>query len=296
MRSALGKGLDSLISAETAASVTAGEKPQPISEIALDRIKPNLKQPRQLYDNMALQELAGSIRKNGVLQPILVAPLPDGNYEIIAGERRWRAARIAELKSIPAVVRAGSEVEKFELALIENMQREDLSAMEQAMGYQRLAEEFHLTQEQIASAIGKDRAVVANTLRLLNLPKDIQMALFDGKISASHARSLAAIDDATAQQALYQRILGEDLSVRAVEQAVREHKQVAVKGHVRGTPPAKSPEAKAIEEDLQRTLARKVELQTVGAEGKKGWLKLEFYSLEDLDHLLAQLKRVSQTN
>lgn len=229
-----------------------------------------------------------------MLQPILLSPAPDGTYEIIAGERRWRAAQRVGLASIPAVVKSGSENERFQMALIENIQREDLNPMEQAEGFARLTTEFSMTQEQIATVMGKDRAVVANTLRLLNLPDQMRMALQEGKISASHGRSLAAIEDSIARSVLFKRITDENLSVRAVEQAVRDHKQVAVRGHVRGaTPAVKPPEVKAIEEDLQRNLTRKVELQTLGADAKKGWLKLEFYSLDDLDHLIAQLKRAS---
>jgi ParB family chromosome partitioning protein len=297
MRSALGKGLEALISGETAAAVETPEQPQAqgIRELPIAHIRPNPKQPRQRYTETTLAELAQSIKQRGVLQPILVSPNADGSYEIIAGERRWRAAQRAGLTSIPAVIRAGTENERFQMALIENIQREDLNPLEQARGFQRLATEFNMTQDLIASAVGKDRSVIANTLRLLALPETMQTALSEGKLSASHARSLAAVEDSTAQQTLFKRIIDEELTVRAVEQAVREHKQVPVKGHVRGaTGPAKAPEVKALEDDLQRTLARKVELQRSSPDAKKGWIKLEFYSLDDLDHLVSQLKRGSQ--
>jgi ParB family transcriptional regulator, chromosome partitioning protein len=294
MRSALGKGLDALISDEKTAAAKSSDSPSSaVAEIAISRISPNPKQPRRVYAEQALKELAESIQQRGVLQPILVTPSGDGNYEIIAGERRWRAAQRAGLSTIPAVVKSGPEGERFEIALIENLQREDLSALEQAEGFLRLANEFRMTQEEIAKKIGKDRTVVANTLRLLNLPPAMKAALEEGKMSASHGRALAALEDAGARDDLFKRILEDRLSVRAVEEAVRAHKQkVPVRGHVRGAAPAKAPEVKAIEEDLQRTLARKVELQA-GASAKKGWLKLEFYSLDDLDRLIAQLKRVS---
>jgi len=167
MRSALGKGLDALISDQTPAAAADAQKP--ISDIPMDRIRPNPKQPRRVWSDSALKDLTDSIRQHGVLQPILLSPSTDGNYEIIAGERRWRAAQRVGLSVIPAVVKSGSENERFQMALIENIQREDLNPMEQAEGFSRLAEEFKMTQEQIATVIGKDRAVIANTLRLLNL-------------------------------------------------------------------------------------------------------------------------------
>ena len=285
MRTALGKGLDALISEETAA----------VTEIPLDRIKPNPKQPRHVIADGALQELSESIAQRGVLQPILVAPLSDGTYEIIVGERRWRAAKRAGFTSIPAVIKSAPEQERFQMAMIENIQREDLSPLEQARGYARLVTEFLMTQEAIAVVMGKDRAVIANTLRLLSLPAEMQSALSEGKISASHGRSLAALDDLAAQRALFRRILDENLSVRALERAVRDHKQVAVRGHTRGAAhPVKSPEVKSLEDDLQRALSRKVELQRTSPDGKKGWIRLEYYSLEDLDHLVSRLRRVSQ--
>ena len=295
MRSALGKGLDALITEQPAPA--AAERQDATLEIRISLIFANPKQPRRAYDSIAMEELARSIQRRGVLQPILVTPTSGGKYEIIAGERRWRAAQLAGLSMIPAVVRSAPENERFEMAMIENIQREDLNPIELAQGFERLAGEFKMTQDQIAAIIGKDRAVIANTLRLLNLPKEIQTALSEGKLSASHGRSIAALEDPAAQLALFKRVSDENLSVRAVEQAVREQKQVAVRGHVRGTAaPAKAPEVKAIEEDLQRTLTRKVELQTFGTEAKKGWIKLEFYSLDDLDHLIAQLKRAGQAS
>jgi len=290
MRSALGKGLDALISEDTVASVAAAAKPQAPAAIPLTKIKANPKQPRRRFSEESLRELTASVKARGVLQPILVTLLPDGNYEIIAGERRWRAAQKAGLAEIPALIKEGTEIERFEMALIENIQREDLNAIEQAEGFRRLQEEFGMTQEKIAQIIGKDRAVIANTLRLLGLSEEIRQAIIDEKISAGHARALAGLEDPAARAALFQRILTEQLPVRTVEQAVRDHKQVAVKGHVRGASEDKKPaEVRAIEEDLQRVLARKVELHSNASH--KGWIKLEFYSLDDLDALLARLKK-----
>ncbi len=302
MRSALGKGLSALISDETAATVrsstvTVTATPQnTVLTLPITSVKPNPDQPRRVFAEDSLNDLAASIREKGILQPILVSPRADGTYEIIAGERRWRASQKAGLKEIPALVRAGSESERFQIALIENVQREDLNPMDQANGYVRLMEEFKMTQEDIAKVIGKDRTVIANTVRLLTLPEQIRQAITEGKISASHARALVAVSDPVAQLGLYKRILDEGLSVRATEQAVALHKHVSVKGHVRGaTGTAKSPEARLLEEDLQRTLKRKVELQTASPHATKGWLRLEFYSLDDLDQLLEQLKKSGQS-
>jgi ParB family transcriptional regulator, chromosome partitioning protein len=297
MRSALGKGLNALISEETAASVSAAPgtpatSGQRVGSLPIDLIHSNPKQPRRQFDEASIAELASSIRQKGVLQPILVFSTENGQYEIIAGERRWRAARQAGLQSIPAIVTSGTEAERFEIALIENVQRQDLNPMEQADGYRRLQNEFSMTQEQIAQVIGKDRAVIANTLRLLNLPEPIRLAVSQEKISMGHARALLAIDDAAAQDALFQRILSESLPVRDVEQAAKLHKQ-GVSTAITSTKekPKPSAEIRVVQEELQHHLGRKVELQTAGAEGKKGWLRLEFYSLEDLDVLINRLKR-----
>jgi ParB family chromosome partitioning protein len=291
-RPALGKGLNALISEEAATTLEAAPPQAPeLTSLPLDRIHTNPHQPRQVFTEDSLNELAASMKQRGILQPVLVTPTPDGNYEIVAGERRWRAAARAGFTEVPVVVKTGSDVERFEMALIENLQREDLNPMDQAAGFERLMAEFHLTQEDIAAVIGKDRTVIANTIRLLQLPAEMQQALRDGKISASHGRALAALEDPAAQKALFERIMSEDLPVRAVEKAVAAHKQVTVKGHARKAPEAKPLEVKALEEDLQRALARKVELARSGPTSQKGWLKLEYYSLEDLDHLTNQLKK-----
>jgi ParB family chromosome partitioning protein len=295
MRSALGKGLDALISEDTVASLESDRtvvKDLTPTSLPINKITPNPNQPRRQFSSEAMDELAASIKERGVLQPILVTPTSDGTYEIIAGERRWRAAQKAGLTEVPVLIKTGSETDRFEIALVENIQREDLNPIEQAKAYSRLQNEFHLTQEAIAQAIGKDRAVVANTLRLLNLSEDMQQTLSEGKISAGHGRALAALEDPAARDALFKRILTEDLPVRAVEHAVRAQKKVPVREHLRSAGYESKPaEVKAIEEDLQRVLARKVELQTSGASAQKGWLKLEFYSLDDLDHLIEQLKK-----
>jgi ParB family chromosome partitioning protein len=189
MRSALGKGLNALISEDMVASVGAPASALSQSQVAIASIRANPKQPRKIFAEQALNELSDSIKEHGVLQPILVSAQGDGTYEIIAGERRWRAAQRAGLTEIPVVLKSGSETEKFAIALIENIQRADLNAIELAKGYKRLQDEFTMTQEAIAKAVGKDRAVVANALRLLSLAPEIQSAVEAGKLSAAHART-----------------------------------------------------------------------------------------------------------
>jgi len=296
MRSALGKGLGALISDETVASVSAAapsasSAAEP-TRLAIELIRANPKQPRHTFSEDSLNELADSIQEHGIIQPIIVAANGDGTYEIIAGERRWRAAQRIGLKEVPVVIRAGSETKRFQLALIENIQRMDLNPVELAKGYKRLQDEFGMTQEAVAKSVGKDRAVIANTLRLLNLHTDILSALQEGKLSAGHARTLAGLEDMPAQLELFQKILAEQMPVRAVEEAVRVKKKGAVREHVRTNGYDNKPtEVRAIEEEMQQVLTRKVELRETDRASHKGWLKLEFYSLEDLDSLLARLKK-----
>jgi ParB family chromosome partitioning protein len=295
MRSALGKGLDALISEDTAASVSAPAVNGSPRQLPILQLQPNPAQPRHHFDDAALQELTASIQARGVLQPILVTPLSDGKYEIVAGERRWRAAQRAGLRDVPVTVQNIDERERFALALIENIQREDLNPIEQAEGYRKLQNDFGWTQEKIAETVGKDRAVVANLMRLLNLPDEIRAALVEGTISAGHGRALAALDDATAQNELFRRIVAENLPVRQIEEAVRAHKKVRVRAHLRSdVSPSENSEARAIEEELQRVLTRKIELHVSNKTSQKGWIRLEFYSLDDLDALIAQLKKAGQ--
>src|SRR5712691_4188171 len=224
MRPALGKGLDALISEDTVASV--GSDPMlkrglTSGSLPVDQIRPNPKQPRRTFAEESLAELVASIKQKGILQPIVVSPTEGGTYEIIAGERRFRGAQRAGLKEVPVVIRTGTEVERFEMSLIENLQREDLNPMDLAEGFKRLQEEFQLTQEAIAQVVGKARTVVANTLRLLGLPDDIQQAIRDGKITSGHAKALLAVEDPAAQKALFDQILSDGLTVRRVEGAAR---------------------------------------------------------------------------
>ena len=217
-RSALGRGLDSLISIS---DIDPGGS-SAISEIEVSRIMPNPEQPRRDFDEVSLEELATSIKELGVVQPLTLRLRDDGVYQIIAGERRWRAATKAGLQTVPAYVRTASDSEVTEMALIENIQREDLNAVEVALAFKKLIDTYKLTQERLSERIGKNRATVANHLRLLKLPAEIQLGLRDRKIDMGHAKALLAVDDPKRQLKLYTRIVKEGLSVRRVEELARE--------------------------------------------------------------------------
>ena len=218
-RNALGRGLDSLISVGDVQ--TAGSSA--INEIEVSLIHPNPSQPRASFDAEALGELAASIRELGVIQPLSLRSMPDGSYQIIAGERRWRAAKMAGLLSVPAYVRTASDSEVTEMALIENIQREDLNAIEVALAFRKLIDTYSLTQDRLSERLGKKRATIANHLRLLKLPAEIQLGLRDRKIDMGHARALLAVDDTKTRLRLYNRIIEQGLSVRRVEQLARQY-------------------------------------------------------------------------
>lgn len=217
-RNALGRGLDSLISMGEVRT----DGSSAISEIDIARITPNPDQPRRTFSDESLDELAVSIRELGIVQPLTLRLTDSGNYQIIAGERRWRAASRAGLATVPAYVRTASDSEMTEMALIENIQREDLNAIEVALGFKKLIDSYRLTQERLSERLGKKRATIANHLRLLKLPAEIQLGLRDRLIDMGHARAILAVTDPKDQLKLYKRILKEDLSVRAVEKIARE--------------------------------------------------------------------------
>ena len=216
-RNALGRGLDSLIGI----SEVRTDGSSAISEIDIYSIEPNPDQPRRSFSEEALDELASSIRELGIIQPLSLRAAGDGRYQIIAGERRWRAAKIAGLTSVPAYVRTASDSEVTEMALIENIQREDLNAIEVALAFRKLLDTYDLTQERLSDRVGKSRTVITNHLRLLKLPAEIQLALRDRKLDMGHARALLAIDDAKLQLKIFKQILKEGLSVRTVEHLAR---------------------------------------------------------------------------
>lgn len=284
----LGKGLDSLIPNAVGEAKTKKETKQQVPEtkgpetiVKITKVEPNREQPRKNFDEDALQELADSIKQFGLLQPILVQDRKD-YYEIIAGERRWRAAKLAGLKEVPVIIRNYTEQEIVEISLIENIQREDLNPIEEAQAYKRLLTEFNLKQDEVADRVSKSRAAVTNSIRLLKLSDDVQQMVIDEMISTGHARALLAVENPEEQYTLAQKIFDEKLSVRDVEKLVKNlHKP----------PKPKKLDDKAlqaiyqdIEEKLKQKLSTKV---TVSSKGDgAGKIEIEFYNHEDLDRLL----------
>ncbi len=220
-RNALGRGLDSLISMDD----TPARGSSAINDIPLDKITPNPEQPRSTFDEGALEELAASIRELGIIQPLSLRKTGPDSYQIIAGERRFRAARLAGLPSVPAYIRTANDSELTEMALIENIQREDLNAIEIALTFKKLIDQYNLTQERLSERIGKKRATIANFLRLLKLPSEVQLGLRDKRVDMGHARALLGIDDPRVQLKIYQQILKEGLSVRKVEELAKAWQQ-----------------------------------------------------------------------
>jgi ParB family chromosome partitioning protein len=277
-RSGLGKGLDALIPGGSSAVGEAGA-----SQVSIDAIARNPRQPRHTFKETELDELAASIREYGVIQPLIVSPVSGGTYVLIAGERRWQAARRAGLRTVPVVFRNASDQQLLELALIENIQRADLDPIEEAEAFQHLVKEFGLSHEAIAHRVGKSRVAVTNTLRLLDAGSAVKQALVDGKITEGHARGLMALTSARAQEVALHRVVNLDLSVRQTELLARKlagHKPPAKKK------PGRSPDVSDIEKRLRASLGTKVSLK----HGKKGGaLTIHYYSDEELDALLEKL-------
>lgn len=278
----LGKGIGALLGDEGDVDLSS------VSEVPVSALKPNPQQPRKEFDETALRELADSIRQKGVLQPILAEPSQDGTYLIVAGERRVRAARLAGLEKVPVLVRQFSTDEKLEIALIENIQREDLNPIEEALAYRKLMEIAGLNQEQIASRVGKDRSTVANTLRLLKLTEEAQGALEKGALSPGHARAILSLVNPADQQLLFKRIVEKGISVREAEElaaAFSVGKREAGKARRGGQAASsrKDPEVREIEQKLIEKLGTKVDLK---GNGRKGRIEISYYSLEDLERLV----------
>ncbi len=268
-----------------------------VAEVAVDRIRPNPYQPRQEFEDASLDELAASIEQVGIIQPITVRALGDGEFEIISGERRLRAARRADLEHLPAFIRQADSAEMLEMALVENVQREELNPIEIALGYQRLVEECDLTQEEVAERVSKSRATVANFLRLLRLPPRIQAALRDKKVSMGHARALIAMDDEEAQVALLEEIIEEDLSVREVERRVRdwhdeeEEDEDAPEPTADVEPPSTEPVPDRSDlqlEELRNALRSRfsTQVQIQHRKDGEGTIEIDYYSEEDLERLM----------
>ncbi len=272
----LGKGLDALFMDNAA-------EDQGAVQLRLDDIEPNRDQPRRIFDEEALTELADSIAQHGVIQPLLVRPMAGGGYQLVAGERRWRASRMAGLTEVPVVIREMSDAEMMEIAMVENLQREDLNAIEEAEGYRMLMERCNLTQEEAAKRVGKSRPAVANAVRLLNLPDNVQQYVKDGKLSAGHARTLLGFEDMDALQDAAQLVVEKGLSVRELERLAKKSRQVSSsKPAGDGSMTGRASLYDEVELSLTEHLGRRVK---VHAGAVKGSLEIEFYSQDDLQEL-----------
>jgi len=284
-RKALGRGLSALLGEET-----QKQKSEDFFEIGLDLIKPNSEQPRSRFTEANLEELTQSIKANGVVQPILVRK-KDSGYEIVAGERRWRAAQRAGLKKIPAVIKDVSDEKLLELALIENIQRQELNAMEEARAYKKLISKVGLTQEMVANRVGKDRTFIANYLRLLKLPDDIQNLVSEEKLSVGHARALLMVDGLEAQRRLARNVMEMMLSVRETEKAVKR----LSRGEIETTSKSKikpkiDANLKAAETKLRRRFGTQIKIIPDGR-GTGGRIEMEYYSDADLDRIYKLLTK-----
>jgi ParB family chromosome partitioning protein len=273
MKTVLGRGLDALIP----------EKGEEVLHLEISRIFPGSgNQPRKTFREQSLNELAASIKEKGVLQPIIVSRAGDGSFKLIAGERRWRAAQIAGLKKIPALVKNVASKDSLEIALIENIQREDLNPVETAEAFDKLIKDFNLTQEELSERVGKERATVTNYLRLLRLPEDIKTLIADGSITMGHARAILSIDKKAHQLDAARKIIKKGLSVRETESLAKNLSLIADKKSK--AKQHKDPQIASLEDKLIKSLGTKVRLHHKGKKGGK--IEIEYYSLDELDRLL----------
>ena len=284
-RSGLGRGLGALIPTEV-----ANDTGSALIEVPVGNVSPNTYQPRQHFDEESLASLSASVRELGVLQPILVRQREDGTYELIAGERRWRAAKRAGLRTVPAVVRSATDVSSLEQALVENLHRADLNALEEAAAYQQLIEDFNLTHDEVATRVGKSRSAISNALRLFQLPPTIQRLVAEGQLSAGHARAILGTPDRGFQESLAKRAIADGLSVREVEDAVRQRNELA--GQLGSATPsaARPPSGKQLRPpgllELEDLLAGYLDTRVkVEMGSKKGRIVIDFATLEDLERI-----------
>jgi ParB family chromosome partitioning protein len=293
-RRALGKGLESLLPQRAAAAPVAAPPP-PVAEatgkpleIPLDQIERNPYQTRTQFDEAKLEELAQSIRASGVVQPIVVRPLAGGRYQLITGERRWLASRKAEKATIPAIVRQVSDEQTLEMTIVENLQRADLNPIEQARAYQRLSQDFKMTQEQMAVRTGKERASVANFLRLLRLPDSVQQKVESGELSFGHARTLLALDSPESIVAAAQKVMALSLSVRQTESYVQGliNPEAREKKEAKADAQPEDPNVREAQDRIRRTLGLKVRIEDKNGKGR---VIIEYSGLEDFDSILTAL-------
>jgi ParB family transcriptional regulator, chromosome partitioning protein len=289
----LGKGLGALIPEPEIAAVidrpvseaASARQPEGMRILPLSKLKPNPEQPRRTFSQASLEELANSLKTHGLIQPILVEESSEGSFLIVAGERRYRAASLAGLSEVPVIVRSFTPEKRLEIALIENVQREDLNPVEEAEAYRALMSMGGRSQEEVADVVGKSRSAVANSLRLLRLSEPVLSALREGSLSAGHAKALLSVTDPSRRDILFARVIAEGISVREAETAANELNSPRVstsKGAQRNEKP-KEPEIREVEERLIEALGTKV---SVKGDGKKGTIAIEYYSLEDLERIL----------
>lgn len=278
----LGRGLSALITSTGSGKKSDAnyDKSSNVWNIPIFSITPNENQPRRHFAPAELNELAESIKLHGVLQPILVTEKLDGGYELVVGERRWRASQIAGMATIPAMVKKMEDQEKLEVALIENIQREDLNPIEEAFAYKRLMSEFNLTQQDVATKVGKSRPAVANTIRLLDLPEEIQKALIERKINTGQARALLAVEDHKAQLDMLSSMLGQKITVRELEREVNQKR--TDKSTLR-----RDPNLTYLEEQMRKALGTKV---SITQKGEKGTVVISYYSKEELGRIIDKIK------
>ena len=276
-KSGLGRGFDAIFADNSVEDISTGNS---TTKVKLLDIEPNREQPRKQFDEEALAELSDSIAQHGVLQPLLVRPMPDGGYQLVAGERRWRASRMAGLTEVPVVIRDLTDAQVAELALVENLQRENLNPLEEANGYKELSDKFGYTQEKISEIVGKSRPTIANALRLLNLPEDVQEMVSNGSLSMGHARAILSLQDDKMKTDLAKLVIANDLSVRETERIARNMAKEAPR--VKKTK-KRNPYYDEAELALSEVLGRKVKITK---SSKKGALEIEFFDDADLKKLL----------
>ena len=276
-KSGLGRGFDAIFADNSVEDISTGNS---TTKVKLLDIEPNREQPRKQFDEEALSELSDSIAQHGVLQPLLVRPMPDGGYQLVAGERRWRASRMAGLTEVPVVIRDLTDAQVAELALVENLQRENLNPLEEANGYKELSDKFGYTQEKISEIVGKSRPSIANALRLLNLPEDVQEMVSNGSLSMGHARAILSLPDDKMKTDLAKLVIQNDLSVRETERIARNMVKEAPK---KSKAKKRNPYYDEAELALSEVLGRKVKITK---SSKKGALEIEFFDDADLKKLL----------
>lgn len=284
---ALGKGLAALLPERNMLDDASNQGDTSLVKyVSPAKLRYNTQQPRTHYDEEKLAELKASIQEKGMLQPILVRPSGEG-YEVVAGERRLRAAQSLNLKEIPVIIKNVTDKESLVLALIENIQREELNAIEEGQGFRKLIQEFNYSQDEVAKAVGKDRSTITNLMRLLKLPSEIQNGVSESKISMGHARALLSVADPYEQSRIYEQIVAKDLSVREVEKMVKKGTSREDAKPIRD-PNSIQHEVRLLEEELQKVLGTKV---SIIAKKNKGKIVVEYYSLDDLDRIIASLKK-----